>query len=58
LKCASGLSPDVVHGPPRPGDVRDSLADIGAAGHAFQFAPAVGLDQGLAEYVDWARAHV
>jgi UDP-glucose 4-epimerase len=58
LKCASGLSPDLVHGPPRPGDVRDSLADIGAAGHAFQFAPAVGLDQGLAEYVDWARAHV
>src|ERR1700689_2987436 len=28
LKCKSGLNPVVRHGPPRAGDVRDSLADI------------------------------
>jgi UDP-glucose 4-epimerase len=55
LKSASGLSPDVVYGPPRPGDVRDSLADISAATEAFGFVPAVGLDEGLAEYIEWAR---
>lgn len=55
LAAASGLQPRVVHGAPRPGDVRDSLADISAARAAFAFAPAVALEQGLAEYVAWAR---
>lgn len=55
LKSASGLSPEVVYGLPRAGDVRDSLADISAAGRAFGFAPAVGFDEGLAEYVSWAK---
>jgi UDP-glucose 4-epimerase len=35
--------------------VRDSLADIRAAREAFGFEPAVDLDEGLAEYVGWAR---
>jgi UDP-glucose 4-epimerase len=52
---ASGLRPVVHHGPPRPGDVRDSLADITAARRAFGFAPTVTLTEGLAEYVAWAR---
>jgi len=55
LKDASGLVPRVVHGPPRPGDVRDSLADIASARAAFGFAPAVGLQAGLGEYLAWAR---
>jgi nucleoside-diphosphate-sugar epimerase len=38
LREASGIEPKVVHGPPRPGDVRDSLADISAA-RAFGFEP-------------------
>lgn len=52
---AAGLAPHVRHGPPRPGDVRDSLADIAAASRAFDFTPFVGLQEGLAEYLAWAR---
>jgi len=58
LKVASGMAPAVEYGPPRPGDVLDSLADISAAGRAFGFAPSVGLDEGLKEYVAWARTEV
>jgi len=58
LRTASGLVPLVRHGAPRPGDVRDSLADISAARAAFGFAPSVGLEEGLAEYVAWARDEV
>jgi UDP-glucose 4-epimerase len=53
---ASGSEPAAGYGPPRPGDVRDSLADISAARAAFGFAPGVGLEEGLAEYIRWARA--
>jgi UDP-glucose 4-epimerase len=56
LREASGLSPDVRHGPPRAGDVRDSLADISAAGAAFGFEPAVDMSRGLADYWTWAAA--
>jgi UDP-glucose 4-epimerase len=52
---ASGLEPKVEHGPPRPGDVRHSLADVSAANKAFGFAPSVTLEVGLKEYMDWAK---
>lgn len=58
LRDASGLRPVVTHGPPRAGDVRDSLADISAARAAFGFAPIVEMRAGLADYVAWARADV
>ena len=46
----------VKYGPERPGDVRDSLADISAAKKAFGFEPSVTMADGLAEYVRWATA--
>jgi nucleoside-diphosphate-sugar epimerase len=58
LRRVLGVPFEVRYGPPRPGDVRDSLADITAARHAFGFCPAVGLDKGLSEYVAWARQEV
>jgi UDP-glucose 4-epimerase len=58
LKAASGLEPEVDYAPPRPGDVRDSMADIAAARQAFGFAPSVGLDEGLNGYIAWARQEV
>jgi UDP-glucose 4-epimerase len=58
LKRASGISPTVVFGSPRPGDVRDSLADISASRRAFNFVPTVGLDEGLVEYMAWAKKQV
>ena len=52
---AGGIRPTVRHGPPRKGDVRDSLADISAANQAFGFQPTVTLEAGLKEYMAWAR---
>lgn len=52
---AGGMEPKVRHGDPRPGDVRHSLADITAAREAFGFEPSVGLEEGLVEYMDWAK---
>jgi UDP-glucose 4-epimerase len=54
LGGAAGFAPSVTHGPPRPGDVRDSLADISAAAQRLGYAPAVELEDGLAEYLEWA----
>jgi nucleoside-diphosphate-sugar epimerase len=58
IEAASGRKATVGHGPPRAGDVRDSLADIGAARSRLGFEPAVGLDKGLPEYVQWAESEV
>jgi UDP-glucose 4-epimerase len=55
---ASDIAPVVRYGPPRAGDVRDSLADISAARSAFGFNPTVGMEEGLAEYVRWAESEV
>jgi UDP-glucose 4-epimerase len=54
LRDASGIEPTVEHGPPRPGDVRDSLADVSAAKAAFGFEPTVRVEDGLREYMAWA----
>ncbi|MGD9906498.1 MAG: SDR family oxidoreductase [Vicinamibacterales bacterium] len=55
MRDASGLTPSVTHGPPRPGDVRHSLADISQARTKLGFEPAVSLAEGLGEYMRWAR---
>lgn len=51
----SGVPAAVQYGPPRKGDVRHSLADISAARAAFGYQPAVGLEEGLREYMDWSK---
>ena len=50
--------PDVRHGPPCLGDVRHSLADISAEMAALGFSPFASLDEGLGEYVAWARSEI
>ena len=55
---ASGLRPEVVYGPPRKGDVRHSRADITAAHASLGFEPSVGLEEGLGEYMDWAKGEM
>jgi UDP-glucose 4-epimerase len=55
LRDSSDITPTVEYGPPRKGDVRDSLADVSAAGAAFGFAPRVRLEEGLKEYMAWAK---
>jgi UDP-glucose 4-epimerase len=58
LSAGCGLNAVVRHSGPRAGDVRDSLADIGAARKLFAFHPAVSIEEGLDEYIRWARAEV
>jgi UDP-glucose 4-epimerase len=43
--------------PPRPGDVRHSLADTARARERFGFAPQVGFAEGLRRTFDWYRQH-
>ena len=41
--------------PARPGDIRDSHADIAVARELLGFRPVVGFEEGLRETVDWLR---
>lgn len=45
----------VVHGPPRPGDVRRQRADIERARDELGFEPGVTFGDGIARTVDWYR---
>lgn len=51
----AGRARAVVYGPARPGDVRHSLADTSAAHAAFRFEPTVSLEDGMTEYLQWAK---
>lgn len=44
-----------VHGPPRPGDVRDSLADLGRARSLLGWEPSVPIERGLALTIESLR---
>nr|CAD6596236.1 epimerase [Rhizobium sp. TCK] len=55
MQSASGIKATVEYGPPRPGDVRDSLADISAARVALGFSPSVDFETGLREYMTWLK---
>jgi UDP-glucose 4-epimerase len=50
-----GKSVAPVYAPPRPGDVKHSLADITAAGKLIGYQPAVTFRQGLEKSIDWYR---
>jgi len=51
----TGIHHRPIYEPPRPGDVRDSLADISRAHDAFGFSPRCTLNEGLRETVAWFR---
>ncbi len=44
------------YGPPRPGDARDSLADISLARRLLGYEPLVSFEEGLRRTVEWFRA--
>lgn len=52
-----GRDLEPIHEAPRPGDVRDSLADISRAQAAFGYAPQYDLKSGLMETITWFRNH-
>ncbi len=45
------------HEPPRPGDVRDSLADITLAKTVLQYHPITHFDDGLKQSIEWYIKH-
>ena len=42
-----GKEPEKRYAPPRPGDIRDSWADVSAARDVLGFEPSVALEEGL-----------
>ena len=46
------------YGPPRKGDVRDSLADIGKAERLLGYRPSIRFREGLERSIGWYRAHL
>ncbi len=50
-----GYAAQPIYGPERAGDIRDSLADVTAAGEAFGYRPVVGFEEGLRRTVAWYR---
>lgn len=46
---------EVKYGPPRPGDVRHSLADIGLARQVLEYNPLQDIAEGLKGYLEWMR---
>jgi len=48
-----GKKVPILYEPPRPGDVRDSLADITRAKSAFKYAPEYTVKTGLQETIQW-----
>ena len=55
LKPITGFRGDAVYDGERVGDVKHSLADIGAASEAFGYQPLVGFKEGLKRTVTWYR---
>jgi UDP-glucose 4-epimerase len=52
----AGVRATPVFGPPRPGDVRHSLADVSRAKSLLGFHPRVGFAEGLARTFAWYRS--
>lgn len=52
---ALGREPKVVHGDPRPGDVRHSLADLGRARELFGYEPRVKWEDGIPPTIEFLR---
>lgn len=49
----TGIETEKVYEPPRPGDIRDSLADISRARETLGYEPRFELNSGLAETIRW-----
>jgi UDP-glucose 4-epimerase len=50
-----GMPVEKIFAPPRPGDIRDSWADVSAARDVLGYVPSVGLEDGLRRTIDHLR---
>lgn len=53
-----GSSLEPVHGPPQPGDVRDSQADVDKARRLIGYEPKVDALTGLGRAIEWYKEHL
>ena len=51
-----GVEREPIYGPERPGDIRDSLADISTAQQLIDYRPQINVHTGLKHTVEWFRA--
>jgi UDP-glucose 4-epimerase len=51
----TGSNSEIVHAEPRPGDIKDSFADITKAKNTIGYLPEKNISQGLISTVDWFR---
>ncbi|MCU1355076.1 MAG: galE1 [Acidimicrobiales bacterium] len=49
---------DITYGPAKPGDARDTSADVSLAGSVLGYRPTVSLEQGLEAMLAWAATSV
>ncbi|MFQ5831991.1 MAG: NAD-dependent epimerase/dehydratase family protein [Candidatus Thorarchaeota archaeon] len=57
LKSVQGSRSEIVHGPPRVGDVKHSSGTIVKARELLGFSPTVLLELGVTKTVEWFRTH-
>ena len=55
IALSVGTDVDQTVGPPRPGDIPHSYADIGVARRALGYEPRTSLAEGIARTIDWYR---
>lgn len=55
ITANQGIACKTEYSDKRPGDVMHSLADISLAMKTFGYAPSVTLEEGIRDYVTWAR---
>jgi nucleoside-diphosphate-sugar epimerase len=53
-----GRRVDAIHESPRDGDVRDSVADITAAGKVLRYKPVMHFEEGLRQSIEWYKTHL
>ena len=47
-----------VYAPPRPGDIKHSLADVTLAKKVIGYEPFVSFEEGIAKAIDWYKENL
>ncbi|WP_317127239.1 SDR family oxidoreductase [Botryobacter ruber] len=55
VEAAIGVNVEPVYGNTRPGDIRDSLADIAKATYLLEYQPRVSIEEGLRRTCQWYK---
>ena len=57
VEDALGIKADMEMLPLQPGDVPDTYADVSDLVHDLDYKPAMSIDQGVKNFVDWYREY-